>query len=178
VAVLAAPASVVVLCASLALHGGIGRRAFVRHERAGRHGRRFALLKLRTNEGDTMPDTFAARLGHLLQRSGIDELPQLWNVLCGQMSLVGPRPLTTEFVPRYSPSERVRLAVRPGLTGWAQVRARHATTWPQSFAYDVWYARSATWQLDAKILLITCSGWRRRIRHGDPHVSKPDLVRP
>ena len=107
---------------------------------------------------DGLPLSDAERLtpfGRLLRASSLDELPELWNVLTGDMSLVGPRPLLMEYVPLYSPEEARRHEVRPGVTGWAQVNGRNAISWEQKFALDVWYVDNRSFWLDFKILLLT-----------------------
>lgn len=127
--------------------------------RSGRFGQPFTLYKFRTlspNIGlvDT-PSNHATRVGRWLRRWGLDELPQLWNVLRGDMSLVGPRPTLPKQVARYGAFERKRLAVRPGLTGWAQIHGRNALPWPKRIALDVWYVRHHSLWLDVRILFRT-----------------------
>jgi lipopolysaccharide/colanic/teichoic acid biosynthesis glycosyltransferase len=130
--------------------------------RAGLSGRPFRLYKFRsmTNErnerGELLPDEKRlTSLGKRLRASSIDELPQLWNVIKGDMSLVGPRPLLMEYVPLYSESQRMRLGVKPGITGWAQVNGRNAISWPEKLAFDVWYVEHACLALDFKIIFMT-----------------------
>ncbi|MBQ9528078.1 MAG: sugar transferase, partial [Fretibacterium sp.] len=106
--------------------------------------------------GELLPD--ADRLtpfGQFLRRTSLDELPQLWNVLKGDMSLVGPRPLLLQYVPLYSEQQRRRLEVRPGVTGWAQINGRNALAWPEKFELDVWYVEHRSLWLDVKILFMT-----------------------
>lgn len=137
--------------------------------RPGLHGRPFRLHKFRTmNEardsgGVLLPDRDRLTgLGRLLRVTSLDELPELWNVLRGEMSLVGPRPLLMEYLPLYSPVQARRHEVRPGLTGWAQVNGRNALTWEARFEFDVWYVDHHSLALDARILLMTLSTvWRR-----------------
>jgi lipopolysaccharide/colanic/teichoic acid biosynthesis glycosyltransferase len=140
----------------------LGPPILFRQLRPGRHGRPFTLLKFRTmrdardSSGALRPD--AERLtpfGRMLRRSSLDELPELWNVLRGDMSMVGPRPLLMEYVDLYSPEEARRMEVRPGLTGWAQVNGRNALSWDQKFALDRWYVDHASFALDLKILGLT-----------------------
>jgi len=140
----------------------LGRPAFFRQERPGLDGRPFTLLKLRTMtaargpDGALLPD--AERLtpfGRMLRRTSLDELPELLNVLRGEMSLVGPRPLLMEYLPLYSPAQARRHAVLPGLTGWAQVNGRNALSWPAVFAHDAWYVDNLSPALDLKILAMT-----------------------
>jgi lipopolysaccharide/colanic/teichoic acid biosynthesis glycosyltransferase len=130
--------------------------------RAGRYGHDFLLYKFRTmtdardESGELLPDD--ARLtdfGKWLRATSIDELPQLWNVVRGDMSIVGPRPLLPEYVPLYSKTERRRLEVPPGITGWAQVNGRNAISWQEKFALDVWYVENRSFALDVKIILLT-----------------------
>ena len=127
--------------------------------RPGLHGRPFKMVKFRTMtdargpDGDLLPD--AQRLtnfGRFLRASSLDELPELWNVLRGEMSLVGPRPLLMEYLPLYSPEQARRHEVRPGITGWAQVNGRNAVDWNERFRMDVWYVDNHSLMLDLRIL--------------------------
>ncbi|RID99986.1 sugar transferase [Simplicispira hankyongi] len=140
----------------------LGHPAFFRQVRPGLHGQPFEMLKLRTMtdargpDGALLPD--ADRLtpfGRFLRASSLDELPELWNVLKGDMSLVGPRPLLVEYLPLYSPEQARRHEVRPGITGWAQVNGRNALGWEEKFALDVWYVDHRSLWLDIKILWLT-----------------------
>lgn len=142
-----------------------------RQARPGLHGRPFTLVKFRTmsnardDRGRLLPDDQRLdAVGRFLRASSLDELPELWNVLRGDMSLVGPRPLLLEYLARYSPEEARRHDVKPGMTGWAQVNGRNAITWEQKFALDVWYAEHRTWRLDLKILVMTI--WKVLGREG------------
>lgn len=134
-----------------------GAPALFRQTRAGLGGRPFEVLKFRT-----MADGRVTRLGAALRRLSLDELPQLVNVLKGDMSLVGPRPLPLAYLPRYTAEQARRHAVRPGITGWAQVHGRNAISWDEKFAYDVEYVDRRNLWLDLKILLMTlplaCAG--------------------
>ncbi|WP_317191543.1 sugar transferase [Hymenobacter negativus] len=130
-----------------------------RQARPGWHGRLFTLYKLQTMTdardaaGQPLPD--AQRLpplGRWLRATSLDELPQLWNIVRGDLSLVGPRPLLPEYLPLYSPTQARRHAVRPGLTGWAQVNGRNAISWEEKFAFDVWYVDHLSLRLDLLIL--------------------------
>lgn len=130
--------------------------------RPGRHGKLFAMYKFRTmrdaadENGKPLPD--AERLtpfGCKLRASSLDELPELWNVLKGDMSLVGPRPLLPEYLPLYNAEQSRRHEVRPGITGWAQVNGRNVISWPEKFRLDVWYVDHRSFWLDIKILLLT-----------------------
>ena len=144
--------------AALAAAQNRGRWLF-RQSRPGWHGQLFTLYKLQTMTeardaaGHLLPDAQRLpALGRWLRASSLDELPQLWNVLRGDLSLVGPRPLLPEYLPLYSPTQARRHAVRPGLTGWAQVNGRNAISWEEKFAYDVWYVDKLSWRLDMTIL--------------------------
>jgi len=136
-----------------------GRPVFFRQTRIGRGSVPFEILKFRTlrpgahDPGN--PRYRVTRLGRVLRRWGLDELPQLWNVLRGEMSLVGPRPTLPEQVAAYGAFERRRLAVRPGLTGWAQIHGRNVLSWPERIRLDVWYVEHASFRLDTRILLRT-----------------------
>jgi lipopolysaccharide/colanic/teichoic acid biosynthesis glycosyltransferase len=140
----------------------LGTPILFRQVRPGRHGRLFKLAKFRTMtderdaSGVLLPD--ASRLtpfGRWLRATSLDELPSLWNVLKGDMSLVGPRPLLVEYLPLYSSEQARRHEVRPGITGWAQVNGRNALTWEQKFEFDVWYVDHRSFWLDLRILLMT-----------------------
>lgn len=134
----------------------MGRPLFFTQERAGRSGQPFRILKLRTMR--TGPGSDGERLtgwGHFLRSTSLDELPELWNVLRGDMSLVGPRPLPTKYLPRYSAEEARRHDVRPGITGWAQVNGRNGLSWARQFQLDLWYVDHASFLLDLKILGLT-----------------------
>jgi sugar transferase EpsL len=133
-----------------------------RQHRVGLHGGRFTLLKFRSmsdardETGRVLPDgQRLTRFGAFLRRTSLDELPQLWNVVCGHMNLVGPRPLLPEYVDRYTPEQARRHDVKPGITGWAQVNGRNAISWEEKFALDVWYVDNRSCWLDIKILALT-----------------------
>ena len=137
----------------------LGRPVLFRQERPGRGGRLFPILKFRTMndakgpDGALLPDSERlGRFGRLLRATSLDELPELWNVLKGDMSLVGPRPLLVEYLPRYNERQARRHAVRPGITGWAQANGRNAMTFEQRFEMDVWYVENVSFGLDMKIL--------------------------
>ncbi len=147
----------------------LGRPVLFRQERAGQGGAPFRIVKFRTmtdargSDGALLAD--ADRLtpfGLWLRSTSLDELPELWNVLRGDMSLVGPRPLLSAYVSLYSPEQAVRLAVRPGLTGWAQVHGRNALTWEDKFELDCWYVAHRTLRLDVLILWRTLAQVIRR----------------
>lgn len=140
----------------------LGKPVLFRQSRPGLHGKPFTLLKFRTMtdavDASGSPLSDADRMtsfGNFLRRSSLDELPELYNVLRGDMSLVGPRPLLIEYLPLYTREQARRHEVPPGLTGWAQVNGRNAISWDQKFALDVWYVDHATMPLDLKILWLT-----------------------
>ncbi|GHB54815.1 sugar transferase [Persicitalea jodogahamensis] len=135
---------------------------FFRQQRPGRGGKVFVLLKFKTmndrrdDKGQLLPD--AERLtgfGKIIRKTSLDELPQLWNVLKGDMSLIGPRPLLVEYLPLYSEEQSKRHLVRPGITGWAQVNGRNALSWEEKFAHNVWYVENLSLALDIKIIGMT-----------------------
>ena len=131
----------------------LGRPVLFAQDRAGRMGRPFTLYKFRTmREGDGTDAERLTRLGRFLRAASLDELPELWNVLKGEMSLVGPRPLPVRYLPRYTPEQNRRHEVKPGITGWAQVNGRNALDWETKFRYDVDYVDSQSVWLDLKIL--------------------------
>lgn len=140
----------------------LGKPVLFRQKRPGLNGETFEMLKFRSmrdamdEQGNTLPD--CERLtpfGEKLRSSSLDELPGLWNVLKGDMSLVGPRPLLVEYLPLYSKEQARRHDVRPGITGWAQVNGRNAISWEDKFKLDVWYVDNQSFWLDLKILLLT-----------------------
>ena len=140
----------------------VGRPVLFAQQRPGYHGRPFRLLKFRTMThgagaaGRLLPDAERlTRFGRLLRASSLDELPELWNVLCGHMSFVGPRPLLMEYLPLYSSQQRRRHDVRPGITGWAQVNGRNELTWEKKFELDLWYVDHQSFALDTRIFLLT-----------------------
>lgn len=141
-----------------------GSPVFYNRARAGLGGKPFKLYKFRTmaetrdKHGELLPDAERiTAVGAKIRRSSLDELPQLLNVLKGEMSLVGPRPLLLEYVPLYDAEQRKRLSVPQGITGWAQINGRNATTWEERFANDVWYVEHWSLALDLKILWLTVS---------------------
>jgi len=146
-------ASPVLAVAALAIRATMGAPVLYRQRRTGLGGRVFTLLKLRTMRDAAGPDAARiTRLGAWLRALSIDELPQLWNVLRGEMSLVGPRPLLPEYLERYTPEQARRHAVRPGITGLAQVSGRNGLSWPEKFRLDLWYVDHASLALDLRIL--------------------------
>ncbi|MCD0483740.1 sugar transferase [Streptacidiphilus sp. ASG 303] len=148
-----------VLAIALLVRLTMGGPVIFRQTRSGRGGQEFEILKFRTMRDSRFPGEPDApritRLGHLLRRTSLDELPQLWNVVRGDMAVVGPRPTLPEQVVHYSPRQRGRLAVRPGLTGWAQVRGRNSLTWPERIELDLWYVEHRSPRLDLAILFRT-----------------------
>jgi len=154
--------AVPLLALALLVGARLGHPVLFRQRRPGLHGRPFEMLKFRTMtdargpDGQLLPD--AERLtpfGRLLRATSLDELPELWNVLKGDMSLVGPRPLLMEYLPLYSPEQARRHEVRPGITGWAQVNGRNALGWDAKFQLDVWYVEHRSLWLDFRILWLT-----------------------
>ena len=177
---LAMPALVVMVpviaLVSFGVAAALGRPVIFAQDRPGLGGRTFRFRKFRTmtsardSGGDLKPD--AERLtafGRLLRMSSLDELPQLWNVVRGDMSLVGPRPLLVEYLDRYSPRQARRHEVLPGITGWAQVHGRNALTWERKFEYDLWYVDNVSLAVDIRILLktLTSVACRRGITPDD-----------
>ena len=140
----------------------LGSPVFFRQTRPGRHGKPFEMVKFRTMtdargpDGQLLPDGLRLTpFGRFLRAASLDELPELWNVLKGDMSLVGPRPLLIEYLPLYSAEQSRRHEVRPGITGWAQVNGRNALSWDEKFKLDVWYVDHRLLWLDIKILWLT-----------------------
>ncbi len=157
-----AACSPLLLCVALIIYVSMGRPVLFRQERPGLHGRIFTLYKFRTMTeppgGDRDVSTDVTRLtsaGKTLRSLSLDELPELFNVLKGDMSLVGPRPLLTQYLDRYTPEQARRHEVKPGITGWAQVNGRNAITWEEKFKLDVWYVDNRSFGLDLKILWMT-----------------------
>ena len=157
-----------------------GAGAFFRQDRPGLHGKIFRLIKFKTMTdrrdaaGHLLPD--AERLtavGRFVRSTSLDELPQLWNVLRGDMSLIGPRPLLPQYLPLYSPEQARRHNVRPGITGWAQCHGRNAISWTQKFKLDVWYVDNLTFAIDCKILLLTLK--KVLLRNGISSATSPTM---
>lgn len=161
----------VLLVVALVVRVALGRPVFFRQRRPGLHGAPFQLVKFRTmrnavdDAGVPLPDAERlTRFGRWLRATSLDELPELINVLRGEMSLVGPRPLLPQYLPLYSPAHRRRHEVRPGITGWAQVNGRNAVGWSERFDLDVWYVDHRSIRLDFRILRDTVRTVTRR--HG------------
>ena len=182
-AVLLVAFSPILLIIALAIRLRMGSPILFRHQRPGRHRVPFVLLKFRTMNkrcdltGRLLPDTDRlTSLGRLLRRTSLDELPQLLNVLAGDMSLVGPRPLLMRYLPCYTPRESLRFDVRPGITGWAQLNGRNRSPWNERLERDAWYAKNQSFLLDLRILLLTLLAVFGQ--HGaveDPRSVMPDL---
>jgi len=154
--------SPLLVCVALLVALKLGRPVLFRQQRPGLNAKPFDMLKFRsmldTRDANGQPLSDAERLtpfGQRLRATSLDELPELWNVLKGDLSLVGPRPLLMEYLPRYSPRQRRRHELRPGLTGWAQVHGRNAVDWEERFELDVWYVDHRSFWLDLKILAMT-----------------------
>jgi lipopolysaccharide/colanic/teichoic acid biosynthesis glycosyltransferase len=162
----------------------LGKPVLFRHIRIGQGEKAFTFLKFRTMTEDRdscgilLPDELRlTRLGRLLRRTSIDELPQLWNILKGDMSLVGPRPLLPEYLPRYNTQQRRRHEVKPGITGWAQINGRNALTWEEKFDLDVWYVDHQSLWLDFKILWLTLLKVLKRDGISqDGHATMPEFM--
>jgi len=147
---------------ALLIRSGFGKPVFFKQKRPGLHARPFIIYKFQTMtdttdvKGNLLPDEVRlTRLGRFIRKYSLDELPQLFNVLKGDLSLVGPRPLLMEYLPLYNEYQARRHEVKPGITGWAQVNGRNAITWDERFKLDVWYVDHASFWIDVKILLLT-----------------------
>ncbi len=154
--------SLVLLIVTLLVRVKLGAPIFFRQERPGLHGRPFTIYKFRTMTdmrdaaGQSLPDADRlTKFGRFLRSASLDELPELFNVLKGDMSAVGPRPLLMQYLDRYTPEQARRHEVRPGITGWAQINGRNAITWEQKFELDVWYVDHVSLTLDVKIMALT-----------------------
>jgi len=177
--VLTAPLTLLIaICVRLSL----GKPVLLRQQRPGLGGRPFTLYKFRTmrspNESFDLDDTARlTRFGILLRQTSLDELPELWNVLRGDMSLVGPRPLLTQYLDRYSAEQHRRHEVVPGITGWAQVNGRNAISWEQRLALDVWYVDHQSFLLDLRILFVTIPRLlKRKDIHAAGHPTMPEFM--
>ncbi len=164
----------------------LGAPVLFRQARAGRHGKPFTLYKFRTMreavdaDGQPLPDELRlTRCGSLLRSLSLDELPQLWNILRGDMSVVGPRPLLVRYLPRYSREQARRHDVRPGITGWAQIHGRNALDWDERFRLDVWYVDHYGLTVDLQILLrtVACVLMRQGVS-AENHVTMSEFLGP
>lgn len=181
--VLALIAAPVIAVLAVLVRARIGKPVFFRQERAGLGGAPFTLVKLRTmteardEAGVLLPDDRRlTSLGRILRASSMDELPELWNVVRGEMALVGPRPLPTSYLARYSPQEGRRHDVRPGITGWAQVNGRNSTSWEDRLQMDVWYVENRSLRLDLRIVAATFRAVLRRDGiSAAEHATMPEL---
>jgi lipopolysaccharide/colanic/teichoic acid biosynthesis glycosyltransferase len=179
-ALLALPMAAIAVAVRLCL----GKPVFFTQARTGQHGALFRMIKFRTmreavdEQGRPLPDEERlTRLGAFLRATSLDELPELWNVLRGDMSLVGPRPLLPEYLPLYSAEQARRHEVKAGITGWAQVNGRNGPSWEERFRLDVWYVDHASFRLDLKILALTF--WKTIRRDGisqEGHATMPDFL--
>src|SRR5690606_10232469 len=176
--------SPVLLVLSILVRITLGSPVLFRQVRPGLHGRPFTMYKFRTMtderdiQGRLLPDEQRlTKLGRFLRSTSLDELPELFNVLKGDMSLVGPRPLLMEYLPLYTPEQARRHEVRPGITGWAQVNGRNAISWEEKFRYDVWYVDNWSFWLDIKILWMTIvSVLKREGISAQGHVTMPPFT--
>lgn len=154
--------SPIMLVVAMQIYRKLGSPTFFRQIRPGKDGKPFKMVKFRTMKdavdaaGNPLPDSERmTSFGQFLRSSSLDELPELWNVLKGDMSLVGPRPLLTEYLPLYSKEQYRRHEMRPGVTGWAQINGRNAISWEDKFKLDVWYVDNQSLWLDVRILFLT-----------------------
>lgn len=154
------------LCVTVGLHfANKGAGAFFTQQRPGLHGKIFRIWKFKTmtderdENGNLLPDEVRLTpIGKIVRSLSIDELPQLWNVLKGDMSFIGPRPLLVQYLPLYSAEQARRHEVRPGITGWAQCHGRNAITWTKKFEYDVWYVDHVSFWTDIQVILLSIRG--------------------
>ncbi len=171
-------AAPVLASVAIAVRASLGTPVLFRQERLGLGGKKFVLYKFRTMSdardasGNLLPDDQRLTpIGRFIRTTSLDELPQLWNVLRGEMSLVGPRPLPVKYLPRYNARQARRHEVRPGLTGWTQVHGRNANTWDEKFDLDIWYLDHWSLWVDAKVIALTV------LRLLDPqHASVPEFM--
>tara|TARA_B110000008_G_C16800399_1_gene496477 strand:- start:18 stop:611 length:594 start_codon:yes stop_codon:yes gene_type:complete len=159
----------------------LGSPVFFNQKRPGINGKIFTIYKFRTMKNEFDEDGFIlpdekrlTKFGKMLRSSSLDELPELWNVLIGDMSIVGPRPLLEEYLPLYSLRQAKRHKVKPGITGWAQVNGRNAISWEKKFELDVWYVENQSILLDIKILFLTL----KKITTGDGVTPKDSPIMP
>ena len=162
----------------------IGSPVLFLQERPGIHGKIFRMIKFRSMRndrdvnGELLPDEVRlVPFGKLLRATSLDEFPELWNVIKGEMSLVGPRPLLAKYLDRYNPTQARRHEVRPGITGWAQINGRNAITWEEKFDYDVWYVDNLSFFLDVKILALTVlKVFKRSGTSAEGHATMPEFL--
>ncbi len=162
----------------------LGPPAIFHQKRPGLHGKVFELVKFRTmrndkdEQGRLLPDEVRlTKYGRILRSLSLDELPQLLNVLKGEMSLVGPRPLLVQYLDRYTPEQARRHEVRPGITGWAQVNGRNSVSWEERFALDVWYVENVSLMLDLRIIFMTLAKvFKRSGVSAEGHVTMPEFM--
>jgi sugar transferase EpsL len=163
----------------------IGSPVLFQQERPGIHGKIFKMVKFRSMRndrdanGELLPDEVRlVPFGKLLRATSLDEFPELWNVIKGEMSLVGPRPLLAKYLDRYNSTQARRHEVRPGITGWAQINGRNAITWEEKFDYDVWYVDNLSFFLDVKILALTVlKVFKRSGTSAEGHATMPEFGR-
>ena len=178
--------SPIILIVAILIRFNLGSPIFFRQQRPGLHGKPFQMIKFRTmrdaqgKDGQPLPDEERmTRFGNLLRKVSLDELPELWNVVRGEMSLVGPRPLLMQYLERYSERQKKRHDVRPGVTGWAQVNGRNAVDWDTRFEMDVWYVENWSLMLDLKILVLTVKTVLKRDGvSAEGHVTMPEFMGP
>jgi len=176
--------SPVILIVAWLVRRKLGSPVLFRQTRPGLHGKPFRLCKFRSMsdardaQGQLLPDEVRlGAFGSALRKLSLDELPQLWNVLVGDMSLVGPRPLLMQYLGRYSATQARRHDVKPGITGWAQINGRNAISWEQKFELDVWYVDHRSFLLDIKILLLTFKRvFARSGISAGAHVTMPEFM--
>jgi len=171
--------SPVLIIVGILIYLNLGHPVFFRQERPGLNGKVFKIIKFRTmnslldKKGELLPDE--ARLhgiGKIVRAFSLDELPQLFNVLRGEMSFIGPRPLLVEYLPLYNKEQQKRHDVKPGITGWAQVNGRNTISWEEKFNYDIWYVDHLSFKLDMKIIWMTLSKViKRRDINSHTHVT-------
>jgi sugar transferase EpsL len=174
----------VIVLTALLIRISIGSPVLFRQVRPGQFGRPFRIYKFRTmtdecdENGDLLSDgERLTLLGRILRATSLDEVPELFNVLKGDMSLVGPRPLLTQYLDRYTPEQARRHEVKPGITGWAQINGRNAITWEEKFKHDVWYVDNQSILLDLKILFLTVSKILKRENISQPgHVTSEEFM--
>jgi len=176
--------SPIMLIVSLIIYLTMGRPVFFKQLRPGLNGKPFVIYKFRTRldlrdkDGNLLPDEKRiTAIGRFLRSTTLDELPEFWNVLKGDMSLVGPRPLLMEYLPRYTPEQARRHNVKPGMTGWAQVNGRNAITWEEKFKLDVWYVDNWNIPLDLKIIFLTIlKVFKREGVSAEGYATMPEFV--